>query len=159
MTGSADARPFPPVMDLLPHRAPMLLLERVLAADDEAIEVEFTVPAAGWFLDDDGGMPAWLGVELMAQAIAAHVGFEASARGRPPRPGVLLGTRVFRAGSARLAAGTRLTITARLALRDESGFAAYDCHIAGPDGAWATATVKAYQPADFMKFLAEATAT
>lgn len=42
-------------------------------------------------------MPAWFGIELMAQAIAAHVGLLSMRDGNPARPGVLLGSRKYEA--------------------------------------------------------------
>jgi predicted hotdog family 3-hydroxylacyl-ACP dehydratase len=159
VTAAAEPRSFPPIEELVPHRGTMLLLDRVVAADDDAIEAECVVPAAAWYLDEERSMPSWIGIELMAQAIAAHVGFLAHARGKPPRPGVLLGCRAYHAAAARIAGGTRLRIRARQTLQDESGFAAYDCTIAGLDGELAASSLKVYQPADFDTFLQQAMAT
>lgn len=147
---------FPPIEELLPHRGIMLWLQGVTAADETAIEAHAAVPAEAWYLDAHGGMPAWIGIELMAQAIAAHAGLQGRRLGKPARPGVLLGTRAYRADSPSFPAGERLLVSARLSGADESGFGAYDCSIRGPAGPLASATLKIFAPADFEAFLESA---
>ena len=87
---------FPPIEDLLPHRGNMLLLTRMLAADEERATCEAVPDAQAWYAEADGTMPAWVGIELMAQAIAAHVALIARRAGKSPRPGVVLGTRAYK---------------------------------------------------------------
>ena len=64
--------PWPPhVMDAwVPHRGAMNLLDTVAHRDDLGIEARVRVPAEGLFMDA-AGMPAWVGIEYMAQAVAA----------------------------------------------------------------------------------------
>ena len=130
----------------------MLLVERVVAWDAQHAVVAATPRADAWY-SEDGAMPSWIGIELMAQAIAAHVGLVARSRGRPPKAGVLLGTRQYRASQPRFAAGAELMISARLTYRDESGLGAYDSAIALNGAEVATASVNVYEPPDFAAFL------
>ena len=46
---------------------------RSSALSDESLTAHATVRSDAWYADADGAMPAWIGIELMAQAIAAHV--------------------------------------------------------------------------------------
>jgi predicted hotdog family 3-hydroxylacyl-ACP dehydratase len=131
----------------------MLWLEGVSTGDETAIEAHATVPAAAWYLDAHGAMPAWIGIELMAQAVAAHVGLRGWLAGTPPKPGVLLGSRAYRASASSVPAGTRLQVSARTSYMDESGFAAYDCAIRTAERRVAEATLKVFEPADFQAFL------
>jgi predicted hotdog family 3-hydroxylacyl-ACP dehydratase len=150
------ARALPPIEQLIPHRGIMLWLEGVSAGDDSAIETHATVPAAAWYLDAQGGMPAWIGIELMAQAVAAHVGLRGWLAGTPPKPGVLLGSRAYRASASSVPPGTLLQVSARMSYSDESGFGVYDCAIRSLSGHLASAALKVYQPADFAAFLQSA---
>jgi len=159
MTTPSPARTFPSIEALLPHRGTMLLLDRVIASDEQSIEAERTVPAGAWYSDEHGAMPAWIAIELMAQAIAAFANLHACARGEPPKRGLLLGSKQYRARAARIAAGERLRVTAQLSYRDDSGFAAYDCAIAGAGGELAAATLKVYEPPDFDAFIRQAIST
>jgi predicted hotdog family 3-hydroxylacyl-ACP dehydratase len=149
---------FPPIEELIPHRGAMLWIERLVSASDESVEAAASVPADAWYLDGEGAMPAWLGIELMAQALSAHVGFKSRLLGKPMRPGVLLGCRAYRATSAAFPRGAALRITARLSYKDETGFGAYDCTIRGPCGLAASATLKVYEPGDFDAFVKSAAA-
>jgi predicted hotdog family 3-hydroxylacyl-ACP dehydratase len=142
----------PPIEEVLPHRGIMLLVERVVSWDGEHAAVAATSRPAAWYTED-GAMPSWIGIELMAQAIAAHVGLIARSQGRPPQRGVLLGTRQFRSSRACFPAERELLVTARVSYRDESGLGSYDATI-GLDGAEiATANVTVYEPPDFEAFL------
>lgn len=144
---------YPPIEELLPHRGIMLWLKGVTAADEAAIEAHAAVPAEAWYLDANRGMPAWIGIELMAQAIAAHASLRGRLLGRPARPGVLLGTRAYRAELPSFPAGARLLVSACLSGADESGYSAYDCSIRGSAAPLARATLKVFAPADFEAFL------
>ena len=147
----------PPIEEVLPHRGIMLLVERVVAWDAEHAAVAATPRGDAWYAER-GAMPSWIGIELMAQAIAAHVGLVARSRGQPPKRGVLLGTRLFRASETRFAAGVELHITARVTYRDESGLASYDTIIERGGAEIATANVTVYEPPDFEAFLRGRTA-
>jgi predicted hotdog family 3-hydroxylacyl-ACP dehydratase len=149
----AEVPDLPPIEALVPHRGAMLWLERLVAADEVTVEAEARVRREAWYAEDDGAMPGWIGIELMAQAIAAHAGLRGLRSGGLPKPGVLLGCRAYRVGAPRFAAGTLLRVAARMSFADESGFGAYDCVISDSGGELAAATLKVYEPADFGAFL------
>jgi predicted hotdog family 3-hydroxylacyl-ACP dehydratase len=146
---------FPPIEELLPHRGAMLLLDCVLSGDESSIAAGVTVPSAAWYSDAQGGMPAWIGIELMAQAIAAHAALQGRLKGKPPKRGVLLGCRAYRASQSRAAAGTLLKVSAKMAVVDASGFGAYECSIESNSAEFAAATLKVFVPDDFEAFMRE----
>jgi predicted hotdog family 3-hydroxylacyl-ACP dehydratase len=131
----------------------MLLLERVVSWDAAHATLAARPRADAWYSDRDA-MPSWIGIELMAQAIAAHVGLMARGRGEPPRRGVLLGTRQFRAARPRFAAGEELLISVRATYTDPAGVGAYDATIRAGRDELASASLTVFEPADFAAFLA-----
>lgn len=146
----------PPVEDVITHRGNMLLLDSLLAADEECCSAEYTPRPGEWYADANGDMPAWVGIELMAQTIAAYVGLQKHASGQPPRQGVLLGTRSYKTTAASYRAGMPLRIEARVSFRDESGLGAFECAISrpgAPQEVLATAMLKVYEPEDFDAFI------
>ncbi|HKR39261.1 MAG TPA: hotdog family protein [Paraburkholderia sp.] len=153
LSSSTDA--FPPIEAIIPHRGTMLLLDSVAACSDESLTALAGVRADAWYADEQGAMPAWIGIELMAQAIAAHVGLLSMREGKPARPGVLLGTRRYEAAQAAFAGGAPLSVTVSELLRSEEGHGAYGCTINQEDKLLAEATVKVYQPRDFQTFIEE----
>ncbi|MCC6535819.1 MAG: beta-hydroxyacyl-ACP dehydratase [Burkholderiales bacterium] len=147
-----------PIAAYIPHRGDMLLLDAVEAVDDASIRAALRVSSQAWYCPDAEGMAAWFGIELMAQAIAAHVTHTSSAHGQPPKQGVLLGTRRYESEVPVFACGTLLRIEAREEYRDAAGFAVYDCEIADGTRVLARASIKAFQPEDFGEFLRQAAA-
>ena len=125
----------------------MRLVDEIVACDDEAVAVLASVDPQGWYADAQGAMPAWLGIELMAQAIAAHVGLIAM------RAGVLLGASRYEAHICAFASGARLRIEAKELLKSEQGHGAYECTIALDGRCVAQAVVKVFQPTDFHAFI------
>ena len=82
MSEDMNTTAWPPhVMDAwVPHRGAMNLLETVERCDDESIVARVRVPDHGLFVGVDG-VPAWVGIEYMAQAVAAWSGARARCRG------------------------------------------------------------------------------
>jgi predicted hotdog family 3-hydroxylacyl-ACP dehydratase len=144
---------FPPIEAIIPHRGTMLLLDAVLSCDDETLTARATVQAGAWYADEHGAMPAWIGIELMAQGIAAHVSLRAMHAGERARPGVLLGTRSYQAHASAFACGAPLVIGVREVLRSEEGHSAYECTIEQDGVRRADAVIKVFQPQDFQTFI------
>lgn len=132
-----------PVSELLPHKPPMVLLDRVLSYDDSTLVAEVEIRPDSVLCDDDG-VPAWVGIEYMAQAVAAHAGFKARLDGEPPQIGYLLGTRSYKSSVHYYPIGATLTVHIQ-ALFVEMALGAFACRIDMPD-AVATATINVYQP-------------
>lgn len=120
-----------PVAELVPHKDSMLLIDKVRYVDVDRVEAETEVRDDGMFDDNRGGVPAWLGMEYMAQSIAAYAGAQGRQAGQGAKIGFLLGTRSFRSNFSQLPFGTRLTIFAEKLLQDESGMAAFKCTVTG----------------------------
>lgn len=120
---------FPPLTQLLPHTGRAVLLDEIVHDSDDAIEVAVLVTANHPFFVAGHGVPVWVGIELMAQAIAAHAGLAGLGGGRGPRRGMLLGTRHFQGHVPWFAEGARLRIHAHREFGNDGGLAACECHI------------------------------
>lgn len=142
----------PAITELVPHAGPMCLLDRVLAAGSERLSAEVVVPAQGLF-SQDGGVGAWVGIEYMAQAVAAWAGWQARAAGQPPRIGLLLGTRRYRCGVPRFVVGQRLRIDIERAYQADNGLGQFDCRIHADGVELASATLTVFGPEDPSAFL------
>jgi predicted hotdog family 3-hydroxylacyl-ACP dehydratase len=144
---------FPPIDTILPHRGTMLLIDGVSACSDVALTAYAAVRGDAWYADQSGAMPAWIGIELMAQAVAAHVALLAMRAGGRARPGVLLGTRSYNAHVSAFARDAQLTIGVHEVLRSEGGHSAYECTIDHDGARYAEAVIKVFQPGDFQTFI------
>ena len=91
----------------------MLLLDRVLSYDGERVVCETVLEAGSPFVDQ-GRVPAVVGIEYMAQAIAAGAGLSARDKGEAAaRMGFLLGCRDLAITVDSFRVGDRLTVEAR----------------------------------------------
>lgn len=121
----------------------MVFLDRVVTCDENGLVAETTVDRENLFCEDDG-MPAWVGIEYMAQSVAAYAGVQARLRGEPPMVGFLLGTRAYKCSVSRFPLGETLTILVE-SLFSESGLGAFSCSIVA-DHPVASATINVFQP-------------
>jgi predicted hotdog family 3-hydroxylacyl-ACP dehydratase len=143
----------PEIGTLVPHSGAMLLLDAVLAADHETLSAQVAIRPDSMFVAD-GAVGAWVGVEYMAQAVAAHAGYCARLRGEPVRVGFLLGTRRYTCAVPAFAQGSVLRIHVQRALQGENGLGAFDCRIEDGEGAeLASATITVFQPDNVEEFL------
>ncbi|CAN1595128.1 hotdog family protein [Pseudomonas sp. B21-028] len=147
-----------PLAELLPHAGDMILIDRVVAFDDEQIHTQATVQPGGLFNRDDGGLPAWVGIELMAQSVAAFAGCHARRRGDAVELGFLLGTRKFECNVDSFPVGTELDIRGVRSLEDDNGMGVFECHIEAP-GIHATARLNVFRPPQSAHYLHEPSAT
>lgn len=136
---------------LLPHAGRMVWLDRLVEWDTERVVCERTVRAGDLEVTADG-LPAWAGIELMAQAVAAWNGCQVLSVGNPVRPGFLLGTRAYRADADAFPVGSLLRVEAVRTFHDEDGMASFACRITTP-GAHAEARLTVFSPTDPAPYL------
>ena len=133
-------------IDLLPQRPPMLLLDSIIDYDEDRLRAGVNIEAMSLFFEPQQGVPAYVGLEYMAQTAAAHAGLDQVQRFEPPAIALLLGCREYRCSVSYFARGSALVVEARLLMRGEQDFAAYDCHIGCGTEQLARATLKAVRP-------------
>ena len=134
------------IAELLPHQAPMLLLDRLLDYQGARVRCETRIGERhGLLLDERGNLPAWVGLELMAQTIAAWAGYQGWLRAEPPRMGMLLGSRLYKCAEPCFMAGRELEVSVEQLVSD-GGLSSFQCLIQGERGLLAEARVSTLQP-------------
>jgi len=137
----------PDIQSLLPHSGPMVLLDRVIAVDEESLCAEVRIRQNSLFCNA-GGVGAWVGLEYMAQAIGAYAGYTAKLRGDPIRVGFLLGTRRYECSQPLFVVGSLLKVYVKRIFQSDNGLASFECHIDDENEQLAVASVTVFQPAD-----------
>jgi 3-oxoacyl-[acyl-carrier-protein] synthase I len=132
-----------PVRELLPHDPPMVLLDRVTSFGESTLTAEVDITSSSMFCGNDG-VPGWVGIEYMAQAVAAHAGHKGRLEGNEPMIGYLLGTRAYKCSLPVFPVGETLQVHIE-SLFVEMGLGAFACRIE-LRGTVATATINVYQP-------------
>jgi predicted hotdog family 3-hydroxylacyl-ACP dehydratase len=100
----------PAVADVLPHTGSAVLLDVVLEHNTKVTVCAADPARATAYALSDGTIPAWVGLELLAQGVAAHAGLEARVRGEPPSLGLFLGSRRIVIHADALPSGRRLLV-------------------------------------------------
>ncbi|MEN3297402.1 MAG: 3-oxoacyl-[acyl-carrier-protein] synthase [Burkholderiales bacterium] len=144
----------PDIRTLLPHSGAMVLLDRVVSADEESLCAEVRIRPDSMFCGTDG-VGAWVGIEYMAQTVAAHAGHLARLRGEPVKIGFLLGSRRYQCTRSMFTIGGILRVHVRRELQAENGLASFECWIDAQEERIATATVTVFQPDNANDFLKE----
>lgn len=117
---------------VLPHAGAMCLLDTILDYDPEGTMV-CGVKVGSWslFHDEQGALPAFVGLEFMAQTVSAYFGMGRRLAGEPLEVGFLLGTRRMAMAVDAFSPGQELTIEARK-VYDSKGMGVFDCRILDP---------------------------
>jgi predicted hotdog family 3-hydroxylacyl-ACP dehydratase len=134
----AQERTFPPVAELVPHDAPMILVDELVEWSPTAARVRAQIRRGGPFVTE-GRLPATVLLEYMAQAIAVADGMTGHVTGRRDI-GLLLGTRELDLSVAELAVGDELDIRVEQRFAD-ARLASYACEVLRDGERLAHATV------------------
>lgn len=152
----ADRQTLPDVTFLVPHADSMVLIDRVVSATDDCLCAEVHVKKDSLFCNGNG-IGAWVGVEYMAQAIAAHAGYMARLRDEPVRIGFLLGTRNYECWCDSFLLGSVLSIKVKRLMVADNGIGSYDCEIGETNKKLAQATLTVFQPEDVAAYIEDTT--
>ncbi len=131
------------VAKILPHAGKIILIDKVLEYDQESLTAELFV-RDDYFFGDGLSVPAWLGVEYMAQTVAAHGGMMRYLVGKPINLGFLLGTRRYTTNVSTIQLGTCLSVKVSKLVEDQ-GLSVFECYISGTD-IDISAKLNVYQP-------------
>jgi predicted hotdog family 3-hydroxylacyl-ACP dehydratase len=134
------------VADLVPHSGKMSLLSAIVDYGAGWLQAEVVIAPESTFADAQG-VPAWIGLEYMAQTIAAYSGLQERLRGGAPRSGFLLGSRKYLCNAERFAIGQKLLVTVHPEIPGGNGLIVFNCELQG-EGISASAVVNVFQPDD-----------
>ncbi|HFD11502.1 MAG TPA: 3-hydroxylacyl-ACP dehydratase [Crenotrichaceae bacterium] len=137
----------------------MVLIDTVKQVDNNSITTTLRVRDDALFSLPDKTVPAWVGIEYMAQTIAAFSGYHCLIHGKPIRLGLLLGTRHYQSEHASYPCGAMLYVHACKIIESSNDMCVFDStiEIADTDTRQpiysATAKINLLLPEDFNAFL------
>jgi predicted hotdog family 3-hydroxylacyl-ACP dehydratase len=145
-----------PIADYLPHRPPMLLLDRIVEAAELHIVCEAILQVDSPFCDG-AAVPGWVGIEYMAQTIGVLAGWRSLTKGLPVKVGFLVGTRHYQSHVPQFRVGDVLRITANEEASIDGGLVAMRCMLHdAADTLLAEASLLVFQPDDLDAYLQQA---
>lgn len=126
----------------------MVLIDRLCEVTETTALAELIVKNDHLFMGAPD-MPAWVGIELMSQVVAAWAGNQAAIKGEDVKMGFLLGSRRYTSHVEMFKAGQRLRIFSEQIFKDDSGMGVVDCQILDEqDQLLVQAKINVYQPSD-----------
>ena len=99
------------IYELIPHREPMLLLNKIVDVGEKSSSSEIIISHASSFFIESKGVPSWIGVEYMGQTAALIAGYQLKQGAVTPHLGLLLGTRKYEAFTAWFKEGEELLVS------------------------------------------------
>ena len=134
-----------PIEKFLCHRRGMKLIDKLLSYTQDSVDVEATITENSIFLEA-GGVPAWMGIEYAAQAVATLSGVRAVLNNEEIKLGLLLSGRRYSCKQSYFPVGQKLIIHAQEDFNDGK-MGAYRCIIRNEDKEEiASVSINAYVP-------------
>lgn len=144
------------VAEVVPHRAPMILIDELVAHETDSLITQTNITTDSPYFDETlNAVPNYVGIEYMAQSVAALAGVEAKKRGDIIRVGFLLGSRKLKMHIPNYQLGESYRTHVSRLYQEESGLAVFDCQIFHHDTLVAEANVNVFQPQDTQTYISE----
>ncbi|MFT5658529.1 MAG: putative hotdog family 3-hydroxylacyl-ACP dehydratase [Gammaproteobacteria bacterium] len=144
------------VEDLVMHRGKMNLLDTIVDYGDDWLLAEVTIREDSMFADSRG-VPAWIGLEYLAQTIGAFDGLKERLEGKKPKLGFLVGSRKYQCSRPYFAIGQTLSLHVQFEMQADNGLSVFSCLLTG-DSVEATTSLNVFQPEDAEKFIQDSIA-
>ncbi|RTZ17717.1 3-hydroxydecanoyl-ACP dehydratase [Vibrio aquaticus] len=139
---------YPDIAQLLPHDEPMILIDRALDIQSDSIHCQVEIGAKNPFFNQQSQtLPAYVGIEFMAQSVAAWSGYHALQKGSEPPIGFLLGSRRYSAHCDSFNNGQLLDIYAEKMMED-NGMAVFTARIEFEQQIVASCQLNVYVPSE-----------
>ncbi|MBE7636510.1 3-hydroxylacyl-ACP dehydratase [Sneathiella sp. P13V-1] len=136
-----------PIGDILPHDMPMILLDRYVSSTETGLTAEVIITEDAPFFSEGNGVPAYIGVEYIAQAIAAFNGLKDLKNGTEVQPGFLLGSRKVELKCDHFPLDSRPVVKVETSFNDGE-MAVFDGTVTLNDKIVVNGRINVYQPAD-----------
>jgi predicted hotdog family 3-hydroxylacyl-ACP dehydratase len=111
----------------------MIWLDEVIESGSGHLLARVNIREGIAFYEAPKGVPAWVGLEYMAQAVAAFAGLRARDAGEPVPLGLLIGCRRYSSTRASFLPGDILDVRVTELASEKYGFGSFDCSL--DDGA------------------------
>ncbi len=117
------------LFNLLPHRAPMLLINKVIDVDQCSASALVYIDQNASFYQEGRGVPTWVGLEHMGQTAALIAGYQLENNLVKPHLGFLLGTRRYSAELEYFLPDNHLYVSCKEKAVVGDSLATFDCVI------------------------------
>jgi predicted hotdog family 3-hydroxylacyl-ACP dehydratase len=131
----------------------MSLLDSIESYSEDGLIASVTIREDSQFITARG-VPAWVGIEYMGQAIAAFAGARARDNSEPVKIGFLVSSRRYKSSVSFFEIGDQLQVDVSQVTDNAIGLQVFKCRISA-DNIEVTANLNVYLPDDVEAFLKE----
>ena len=117
------------ILELIPHRPPMLLINKILSLSDKTSHAEVIIDQQTPFFEVNLGVPANIGIEFMGQTAALIAGHQALNNPAEAKLGFLLGTRKYQSTVAYFKENSVLEVSCIEGAMVGETLASFNCEI------------------------------
>lgn len=132
----------------LPHRSPMLLIDKALSVSEDEVRAQTDAqsPLLKPFLNEDGLLPSWYALELLAQCVGIFAGYmRERANLDPLKAGFIISCRGLKTAAPVFERAGIIYLQASLLMQSE-GFASFDCQAVQNDKVHSSGRLSLYEP-------------
>ncbi len=137
--------------EFVPHSGHMSLLDNIVDYGNDWLLAKVTITPSSLFIDEYG-VPASVGVEYLAQAIAAYSGIQEKRHGGKPKLGFLLGVRKYQCSTDYFTVGETLLLKVEIDMQAENGLSVFQGSLTGRN-CEGSARLNVFQPENADHFL------
>ncbi len=119
----------PRLFALIPHRPPMLLINRIVNVSEKQSSAIVLIDEQSPFFDSKHGVPAWIGIEYMGQTAALIAGCQLEKGLVEPHLGFLIGARSYHVKQDYFSPGKPVQVCCQEEAVVGNGLASFDCKI------------------------------
>ena len=144
------------IEQIVPHAHPMILIDRLIEYTETTACCSVAIqPNVNFYNSVRGAVPSYVGLEYLAQTIAAYANAHKRDQGQDTALGFLVSTRTFTAHVSEFHNGSELIMTVSKLFKEENGLGAFDCVIKQNNDVLVEAKINVYEPEDPHLYLKE----
>lgn len=145
-----------PIEKVLPHVHPMILVNELVDYSDSTGSCLVNISPTSVFYDEKrDAVPACIGIEYLAQTIAAHASANKLDAGNTVKVGFLVSTKNYKASVSHFSNGDELVTHVSRIFKEPNGLGAFECSIKRGEQLLIEATINVFEPEDATKFVTE----
>jgi len=142
-----------PIEQVVPHAHPMILVDSLLTYSESTGSCLVTIsPKSIFYNDKYSAVPACIGIEYLAQTIAAHASANKLDEGNKVKVGFLVSTKNYKASVSHFNNGDELVTSVSRIFKEPNGLGAFECMIKRDEEILIEATINVFEPEDATQF-------
>ncbi|GAD88483.1 hypothetical protein VHA01S_005_00860 [Vibrio halioticoli NBRC 102217] len=139
---------YPSIAQLVPHDEPMIFIDRAIDIQQDSVHCQVDIGENNLFFNlEQNSIPAYVGIEFMAQSLAAWSGYHSLQKGEQPAIGFLLGSRRYISHCDAFGKGQTLDVYAEK-LMEDNGMAVFTARIEFEQKVLASCQLNVYVPSE-----------